>query len=327
MEHIDRIFKLHNLLLNAHQPISRIILEEKLECSTSSVRRTIDFLRDKLGAPIDYDRDRNGYQYHPEQKSIYELPGLWLNESEIHALLTIQQMLNNFHPDLLLDEIKPFEKRIKEILQRTTGTHCEDEVTQTIHLMTQGIRQKQYISFQPIADACLKKQQLKVNYHARYNDLFCSRILSPQKMVYYKNNWYLVAWCHNKDAIRIFSLDKLTDVIPQNISALQKSSEEIDLQLFSSFGIFAGHACETAILQFSPNIARWIADETWHPNQTGEWLKNGNYQLKIPYNNSIELLAEILKYADDITVIAPKSLQQAVVDKLLKTLKNYSNNN
>ncbi|MBT4838570.1 MAG: WYL domain-containing protein, partial [Methylococcales bacterium] len=213
------------------------------------------------------------------------------------------------------------------ILQRTTGTHCEDEVTQTIHLMTQGIRQKQYISFQPIADACLKKQQLKVNYHARYNDLFCSRILSPQKMVYYKNNWYLVAWCHNKDAIRIFSLDKLTDVIPQNISALQKSSEEIDLQLFSSFGIFAGHACETAILQFSPNIARWIADETWHPNQTGEWLKNGNYQLKIPYNNSIELLAEILKYADDITVIAPKSLQQAVVDKLLKTLKNYSNNN
>ncbi|MBT4838980.1 MAG: HTH domain-containing protein, partial [Methylococcales bacterium] len=118
MEHIDRIFKLHNLLLNAHQPISRIILEEKLECSTSSVRRTIDFLRDKLGAPIDYDRDRNGYQYHPEQKSIYELPGLWLNESEIHALLTIQQMLNNFHPDLLLDEIKPFEKRIKEILQR-----------------------------------------------------------------------------------------------------------------------------------------------------------------------------------------------------------------
>ena len=97
--------------------------------------------------------------------------------------------------------------------------------------------------------------------------------------------------------------------------------------MISSFGIFAGHACETAILQFSPNIARWIADETWHPNQTGEWLKNGNYQLKIPYNNSIELLAEILKYADDITVIAPKSLQQAVVDKLLKTLKNYSNNN
>ena len=71
------------LIESTRTPISRKSIQEKLECSRSTVGRTIEDTRDFLGAPIKYNRQLNGYQYDIDGQNVFELPGLWFNASEI----------------------------------------------------------------------------------------------------------------------------------------------------------------------------------------------------------------------------------------------------
>ena len=78
-----------------------------------------------------------------------------------------------------------------------------------------------------------------------------------------------------------------------------------------------------ATLRFTPERARWIAAEQWHPDQQGSWLDDGSYQLRLPYSDSRELVLDILRYGPDVEVIGPKELREEVKKKLLAALENY----
>src|SRR3990172_12399683 len=100
MDFADRIFRLHNILKNSRYPVARSDLQDRLECSRATVTRIIRDLRDHLGAPIEFDKEYSGYRYAPEGEGSYELPGLWFNASELHALMTVQHLLAKVQPGL-----------------------------------------------------------------------------------------------------------------------------------------------------------------------------------------------------------------------------------
>ncbi len=324
MEHIERIIRLHNLLSHARYPIPRATLQEKLDCSEKTVRRNIDFLRDRLGAPLEYDPEQNGWYYRPQENSLYELPGLWLNEQEIHALLTIQQLLTHLDPELLHDEIAPFASRIRSLLEQTTGLDAEQDIGQYIQLLSTGKRKRQYQYFQPITSATLNKRQIHIRYFARGKNQYSERTLSPIQLLHYKENWYLSAWCHDKQAMRVFSLDKIETLQVLSKPARQLTPQALEKFTGDSFGIFTGQASKQAVLEFNQESSRWVADEIWHPRQRGKWLANGNYQLTLPYSNPTELAGEILKHGEGIKVIAPASLQDIIKARLQQALDQYT---
>ncbi len=324
MEQIERIIRLHNLLSTAHYPIARTVLQEKLECSEKTVRRNLDFLRDRLGAPLEYDSDNNGWYYRKDEAALYELPGLWLNEQEIHALLTIQQLLTHLDPELLQDEIAPFASRIRTLLEQTTGLDAEQDIGQYIRLLSAGKRKRQYAYFEAITSATLNRQQIHIHYFARSRNTHSERTLSPMQLLHYKENWYLSAWCHSQHAMRVFSLDKI-----EKIKTLNKPAKTIDAETLAeftsaSFGIFSGQARQKAILEFNEESARWVADEIWHPEQKGKWLENGHYQLSLPYSNPTELAGEILKHGEGIKVISPPELTDLIKERLQQALQQYT---
>ncbi len=117
MERFDRIFRLNQILQNARVPVSHKTLEAELECSRATVTRIIEDLRDYLGAPLIYDREANGYRYDGEGEHPYQLPGLWFSEAELHALLTMQQLLADLQPGLLDDQLAPLRERVEVLLQ------------------------------------------------------------------------------------------------------------------------------------------------------------------------------------------------------------------
>lgn len=324
MEQIERIIRLHNLLASARQPIARTVLQEKLECSEKTVRRNLDFLRDRLGAPVEYDTEKNGWYYRKDEAALYELPGLWLNEQEIHALLTIQQLLTHLDPELLHDEIAPFASRIRTLLEQTTGLNAEQDIGQFIQLLSVGKRKRQYAHFQTITSATLNQQRIHIHYFARSRNSHSERTLSPVQLLHYKENWYLSAWCHTKSAMRVFSLDKIEDITVLNEPAKVIDPQSRDAFTSASFGIFSGAANQQAVLLFNEENARWVADEIWHPEQTGEWLEDGHYQLTLPYSNPTELAGEILKHGEGIKVLAPPELQRLIKNKLQQALQHYT---
>jgi predicted DNA-binding transcriptional regulator YafY len=164
---------------------------------------------------------------------------------------------------------------------------------------------------------------LHIKHYGRQDGKVTEREVSPQRLVYYKDNWYLDAFCHSKDELRTFALDAIEEV--QVLDKAAVSIEEVDLraELESGYGIFAGTKHQIAKLKFSPFKARWVAKEVWHPDQKGETQEDGSYLLSIPYSDERELLLDILRQGAEVEVISPKSLRDRVKAEHIKAISLY----
>jgi predicted DNA-binding transcriptional regulator YafY len=177
--------------------------------------------------------------------------------------------------------------------------------------------------FRHIAAATLARKRLLICYRGRGKDRLSEREVSPQRLVHYRDNWYLDAWCHVSDALRTFAVERVEKACKIDASATAISEQTLDDYLSSAFGIFSGPAKHIAMLRFTPERARWVAEEEWHPEQSARWLEDGSYELRIPYGNPTELIMDILKYGADVEVIDPASLRSAVKQRTLEMAKRY----
>lgn len=320
MDRFDRIYDLHKLLSSSRYPVSREKIEQELECSRATAKRIIENMRLYLDAPIRYDRSLNGYFYDRKEENHYELPGLWFNASELHALLSVQQLLSSVQPGLFDKQLAPLLSRIDKLL--TTQHHSAEDIHTRVRILQIASRSSGEF-FQQVAGAVMQRKQLQIKYFNRSRNSSDERRLSPQRLVHYRDNWYLDAWCHEREALRTFSLDAI-----ESARLLEQQAKNIDAQTLeqhygASYGIFSGEAKYRARLIFDEDIARWVSREQWHPQQQGEFLENGFYQLELPYHNHTELVMDILKYGDKVVVESPDSLKQAVKKQLQAALKRY----
>ncbi|MEQ1813034.1 MAG: WYL domain-containing protein [Candidatus Nitrotoga sp.] len=280
-----------------------------------------------LHAPIEYDRSRNGYHYAPTDGKIFELPGLWFSETELYALLTTQQLLAHVQPGLLDTQLKPVKERIEQILaagnlgKRHLGS---EEISKRVRILRMTGRNVALECFQTVTGALLQRSSLYISYHGRGNDRTSSREISPQRLIHYRDNWYLDAWCHTRNALRSFAVERITvaRALPQRCRDVPE--KQLDAHYASSYGIFAGESKHTAVLRFTLERARWVADEHWHPQQQGCTLKDGSYELRIPYADPRELVMDILKHGAEVEVIAPAELRREVLEHLCQAAAKYT---
>ncbi len=321
MDRFDRIFELNRLLQSARHPVSRRKIEETLECSRATAKRIVEDMRLYLNAPIVYDRHRNGYYYDQDEGEMYELPGLWFNASELHALLSVQQLLAQVQPGLLDKHLGPLQKRIDQILhQQPSGG---DEIPQRIRLL-QAAGRPAGPHFQTLAGAVAQHRRLKLLYYSRGSDNSSERQVSPQGLTHYRDTWYLDAWCHLRKDLRTFALDAIQQAEQLDEAAREVPREQLQQHLGDAYGIFSGAASDTAVLRFSAERARWVSKEHWHANQQGRFLDDGCYELRIPYANPAELIMDILKYGPDVEVLAPEELRQTVAERLHQAATLYA---
>lgn len=324
MDRFIRILELHKILAARKTAISRRQLEERLESNRSTVKRTIEEMRDFLGAPIVYDRAQGGYYYDKEAgEHPYEIPGLWFNADELLALATLQKVLGDLQPGLLAESLGAFSQRIEAMLQGM-GTGGA-EVGRRVQALQTEARPARAADFRMTTTALIKRRQMQASYHGRERDAPTERGVSPQRLIHYRDNWYLLGWCHLRHELRTFALDRLKPLKVEETPAKEFTDAELDAQLAATFGIFAGEAQGTAELRFTPAAAKWVADERWHPHQEGRLHPDGSYSLRVPYSAPTELVREILKHGEDVEVLAPAPIREAVAAKLKKTAALYQN--
>jgi predicted DNA-binding transcriptional regulator YafY len=322
MDRFDRIFELNRILQSARYPVSRQRLEEALECSRATVKRLIEEMRLYLNAPIIYDRGLNGYRYDPNEGEMYELPGLWFNASELHALLAVQQLLEGVQPGLLESHLKPLRRKISSLLERQQGAAGES-LSDRIRLIRATARPSSPF-FTLVAAGLAGRRRLRLVYYNRSNDSISERKVSPQRLTHYRDNWYLDAWCHLREGLRTFSLDAIREVGQLDELAQEVDEDELERHFTASYGIFSGQAKHMAVVRFTARAARWVASEEWHPKQQSRWLDDGRYELTLPYSNPSELLMDLLRYGPDVEVISPPELRQAITQRLRAALQSYA---
>ena len=320
MNKFDRLYDLYRILRDRRTPIPLQSLAERLECSKPTVKRTIQKLREEFGAPIATIRGR-GYLLADEGKAgLFELPGLWFNASELHALLSAQHLLGQVEPGILSEEIAPLKRRIGNILQhRRAGS---GDLVKRVRIAQTGSRPVDKHRFRQACTALMRRRQLAIVYHARGTDQHTERQVSPQRLTHYRSNWYLDAWCHRRKAMRSFAFERIEHLTSLNQPAREIGETELN-DYFSAYGIFSGPGSKQAVLRFTPERARWLSEERWHPNQTTRWLPDGRFELTLPYDNPTELVMDILRHGPEVEVIQPASLRRAVANTLGETLATY----
>jgi proteasome accessory factor C len=325
MDRFNRIFKLHNLFANRRTPISMEALRQELQCSRATVARALEEMEDFLGAPVEYDKKRNGYFYNRQEgEHPYELPGLWFSADELHGLLICQHLLTRIGPGILQEQIRHLQGRIETLLALHPEA-AKPRLANIKFLTVGGRRLTDSRHFMNAATALFGGKRLRIDYCARSSDERTRRDISPQNILCYRDNWYLDAWCHLREELRIFAVDKIesAEILPEDAVTLPES--ELHAYFASAYGIFSGIAKHTAVLVFSAERARWLADEYWHPEQQIKWLDDGRFELRIPFNDHRELLMDILKYGADVEVRGPDFLVSAVAEQVERMQAMYQN--
>jgi len=322
MERTERFYKIQNLLRSRHFVSTQDFMAE-LGVSRATFKRDLEYLRDRMHAPIVFDRDQEAYSFDPKvaDSELWQLPGLWFTADELLALLTMDRLLGDLQPGVLSELISPLRKRLKGLLE--SGEHSAAEISRRIRILSMGSRRVASGHFRALSTALLTRRRLKLRHQRRQDGEALEREVSPQRLVHYRDNWYLDAWCHKRQALRTFGVDAIESAIVSEKEAKEIAEETLDRHFASGYGIFAGAATHEAVLQFGAGSARWVSRETWHPEQVGVPQLDGTYLLRFPYAQEPELVMDILKYGADVQVLAPASLRQAVAEKLRAAVRLY----
>jgi predicted DNA-binding transcriptional regulator YafY len=315
MERTDRFYRIQALLKNRKLVRTQEFLDE-LEVSKATFKRDLEYLRDRMRAPIVYDRDEEAYKFDSgvADRELWELPGLWFSAAELQALLTMDRLLGNLEPGVLGELVGPLRKRLRELLE--SGHHSADEIARRIRIVAIGSRQVEPAHFRALSTALLSRRRLRIRHLRRQTGEVLEREVSPQRLVHYRDNWYLDAWCHKRQALRTFGVDAIESAFVSDKPAKEVPDETLDRHFASGYGIFAGGDTQDAVLLFGAERARWVSREVWHPRQDGKLQLDGTYLLRFPYAEEPELVMDILKYGPEVQVLAPDSLREAVASKL-----------
>ncbi|MCF8190230.1 MAG: WYL domain-containing protein [Polynucleobacter sp.] len=319
MERLHRI----KYMIQQRKCVPREDFLTELEISPATFKRDLEYLRSRLKASIVYDRFMGGYKFeNPDQLDRIEMPGLWFSEKEATALVLMQHLLSSLDQGGLIGpHIEPLTAIIDGILgQSETSTK---ELRKRIKVLGMGSRKNSMENFSEIGVALLKRNKLEISYYAKGKDELTEREISPQRLIFYRENWYLDAFCHLRNNLRSFAVDGIRSAVLTNKKAQEVSDKECQEHFAESYGIFSGKATQRAKLRFTPEHARWVSAEHWHGQQVGSFDKEGYFNLEFDYNQDPELIMDILKHGSGVEVISPAALRNKVIRELKETIAIY----
>jgi predicted DNA-binding transcriptional regulator YafY len=325
MDRTERFYKIEMLIRNRGSVAFAELMDE-LGVSRATLKRDLDYLRERLDAPIVYDRFANGYSMRPDARDTrqvrHELPGVWFNEREIHALLTMHQLIED------LDEGGVLARHLQPLLDKLHGMLGSNdaqarELLKRVKILSAARRPVAGRHFELIGSAITQRRRVQMLYYVRSRREETERSVSPQRLVHWRNTWYLDAWCHTSDALRRFALDAIRSAALLELRAKDVAIKHIEAALDAGYGAFSGARVQWATLQFTPEAAQWVQHEQWHPKQQSTLHDDGSLTLRIPYSDATELAMDVLRHGAQVRVVAPAPLERLVGQALREAARQY----
>jgi len=326
MDRTERFYKIE-MMIRAQGCTSFEQMQAVLEVSKATLKRDLQYLRTRMDAPIVYDRIDNSYKLQADprdQRQVsHQLPGVWFSEREIHAMLTMHQLIQGLDAGgVLARHLHPMLDKLHGMLGASEAD--PDQLMKRVKIVNAANRPVPVKWFELVGDALMKRLRVQMRYQTRGRNVMTEREVSPQRLVHYRSTWYLDAWCHKRDGLLRFALDSVDHAEVLTKRAKEVSLNTVQAEMDGGFGIFAGNNVQWATLVFSASAAAWVSREQWHAEQLGRWLDDGRYELKLPFTEETELLMEVLRQGGQVEVVSPASLRTLVEQRLREALKVYA---
>ena len=325
MDRTERFYKIE-LLIRNRGGVNFKTLREALDVSAATLKRDLQYLRDRLDAPIVYERGDDVYRFAADASARgvpHELPGVWFSEAEIHALLTMHQLIAGLDADGVLGRhLQPMRDKLDGML----GADAAEarQMMQRVRIVSAAARPVPSRYFELVGSALLKRRRIHLRYLTRSRGTRSQRDVSPLRLVHYRSTWYLDAWCHQTRALRRFALDAIEEAKVLEQAAKVVAMKSVEAEFDGAYGIFSGRARRRARLVFDASVAPWVSKEVWHADQRGRWLDDGRYELRLPYADDTELLMDVLRHGEHVEVVEPRELRAAIQARLARAVARYA---
>ncbi len=293
-------------------------LARRFEISGKTAQRSIDYMRDTLCAPLDYDAHRRGYFY---TESGFALPAFEVSQNELLAILLAQNLLSGSAGGLISHSIRSFGRK----LFATTGAIglSEERINTAFSAVWHGYTPAEAETFRIVADALVQRRRLVFRYFAPSTNESTDRLVEPAHLQHYMGSWILLAFCTDRQAWRKFHLGRMRQVRLTGTEFSPVSPACVLQHLQGAFGIFQSGQPQEVALHFNAYRARWLRDEFWHPDQVIEEQPDGSLVMRFTVTDLREVKLRVLQYGAQVEVLAPVELREEVLAEIGLMIKVY----
>ncbi|HEY9680320.1 MAG TPA: WYL domain-containing protein [Oculatellaceae cyanobacterium] len=293
---------------------------QQFEIAERTLHEDIRYLKENLAREIEFDRARNGYYNSNAAK---KLPEFELSSGELFALTLGKELLSLYIGTSFESTLRSALEKVCERLPDKVRVMPED-VTSIVHFHSGQIVPVSGKLFLDLRKACDSSSQVEITYYAASTGDTTTRIVDPQIVLHQAGNWYLIAYCNLRQALRLFALHRIRDYKLLNNSGRSIARDDLDAWIYSAFQLEHGEKIFQVKIEFAPHAARYIRERTWHSQQSLEDLDDGSCILSFPASSLEEVHRWIAPYGDDALIIEPPELRDFVVANLERSLARYS---
>lgn len=301
-------------MLRIHQAIqsgkfpNATALALELEVSTKSIHRDVEFMRDRLALPIEYDSVRFGYCYTQE---VNAFPTMQITEGELFALIVAEKALQQYRGTNFEKPLISAIRKMEQSLPNTISLNLSD-LEQTISFRTSAEQILNLETFDALAKAAARRQQIEISYRKPGRREAETRVLDPYHLANINGEWYLFGFDHLRKDIRTFAPGRILSVRLTGRSFRRMERFSLEKRLRDSFGVHSGEGEYAVVLRFASRVADYIREKRWHESQELRELKDGGVELRLSLSGLSEVQRWVLSWGGDAVVLAPPELAGAV---------------
>jgi predicted DNA-binding transcriptional regulator YafY len=312
---LERMLRIHQSLQSGKFPNASTLARE-LEVSTKSIHRDIEFMRDRLNLPIEFEPARNGYSYTGE---VSAFPTMQITEGELFALVVAEKALQQYRGTSFEKPLLSAIKKMESALPDTISLNLAD-IEQTISFRTRAEQILDLKIFDVLAKAAARREQIELAYRKPGQTKPEARIVDPYHLANINGEWYLFAYDHARKDIRTFAPARIKSVKPTGKTFERPQKFSLEKRLRDSFGVHSGQGEHTVVIRFNPRAADYVREKKWHESQLLRELKNGGVELSLKLSSLAEIERWVLSWGGDAKVLKPRELAESVRQAARKIL-------
>jgi len=304
---LERMLRIHQEIKSGKFPNASQLAAE-LEVSTKSIHRDVDFMRDRMGLPVEYDSRRYGYHYTQEVSSF---PTVQISEGELFAMLVAEKALQQYRGTSFERPLMSAFSKLAAGLPDSVSIHLSDW-EQTVSFRTSAQPVVNLENFELLAKAAAERQQLELAYRKPGQQKTESRIVDPYHLANINGEWFLFAYCHLRKDIRTFVPARILEVKQTGKTFSRPQKFSLEKRLRDSFGVVSGEGDYDVVIRFNELVADHIREKRWHPSQQLVELPDGGVELRLKLSSLTEIQRWILSWSGGARAMAPPELKESI---------------
>lgn len=316
---LERMLRIHQAIQSGSFP-NATQLAARLEVSTKSIHRDLEFMRDRLQLPLEFDRARFGYFYTEEVSSF---PTMQITEGELFALVVAEKALQQYRGTSFEKPLLSAIKKMEQSLPETISLDLAD-VERSISFRTRAEPILELEIFDRLAKATAARQQLELTYRKPGIQQIEQRLVDPYHLANINGEWFLFAFDHLRKDIRTFVPGRIKSIRQTGRTFVRQKQFSLEARLRDSFGVHSGGGTFDVVLRFNERVADYIREKKWHDSQQLRALENGEVELRMKLSSLQEVERWVLGWGGNAVVVRPAELAEAVRDSAKRILSSLS---